>query len=36
MTIGGDMVNIMRKSENARLTTKRLDGVLRPFVDEKM
>lgn len=27
MTIGGDMLNIMKKSEKAKLTTKRFEGV---------
>jgi len=36
MTIAGDMQNIIRKSENARFTTRRLDGVRRGFVMEKM
>jgi hypothetical protein len=36
MTIGGDMQNIIRKSENARFTTRRLEGVLSDFVVEKM
>lgn len=32
----GDMVSIMRKSENARLTTSRLDGVFSVLVEQKM
>jgi hypothetical protein len=36
MTIAGDMQAIIRKSENARFTTRRLDGVLRDFVTQKM
>lgn len=36
MTIAGDMLSIIRKSENARFTTRRLDGVLSDFVDEKI
>jgi hypothetical protein len=36
MTIIGDMQVIIRKSENARFTTRRLDGVLRAFVVQKM
>jgi len=36
MTIIGDMQIIIVKSENARLTTRRLDGVRRDLVEEKM
>jgi hypothetical protein len=36
MTIAGDMQIIIRKSENARFTTRRLDGVLRGFVEQKI
>jgi hypothetical protein len=36
MTIIGDMQVIIAKSENARLTTRRLDGVRRDLVEEKM
>ena len=36
MTITGDMQLIIAKSENARLTTRRLDGVRRDLVEEKM
>jgi hypothetical protein len=36
ITIGGDMITIMRKSENARLTTRRLDGVRRDLVVENI
>lgn len=32
LTMGGDMKSIMQKSENARLTTKRLLGVRRDLV----
>lgn len=35
-TIAGHMVNIKQKSENARLTTSKLDGVLRLFVQVNM
>lgn len=31
-TIGGHMVDIKQKSENARFTTSKLEGVLRFFV----
>jgi hypothetical protein len=36
MTIAGDMHIIITKSENARFTTRRLDGVRRDFVEQKM
>jgi hypothetical protein len=36
MTIIGDMQVIIAKSENARLTTRRLDGVRRDLVEEKI
>jgi hypothetical protein len=36
MTIIGDMQIIIVKSENARLTTRRLDGVRRDLVEEKI
>jgi hypothetical protein len=36
ITIGGDMITIMRKSENARFTTKRLDGVRSDLVVENI
>ena len=36
MTIIGDMQVIIAKSENARFTTRRLDGVRRDLVEEKM
>jgi len=36
MTIIGDMQIIITKSENARLTTRRLDGVRSDLVEEKM
>ena len=36
MTMIGDMQVIITKSENARLTTRRLDGVQRDLVEEKM
>jgi hypothetical protein len=32
MAMNGIMVNIMRKSENAKLTTKRFEGVRKPGV----
>jgi hypothetical protein len=35
MIIGGPIVNIIKKSEKAKLTTKRLAGVRRDFVDMK-
>jgi hypothetical protein len=36
ITIGGDMITIMRKSENARLTTNRLEGVRSDLVAENI
>lgn len=30
------MVNIIKKSEKARLTTSKFDGVLKPFVEENI
>jgi len=36
MTIIGDMQVIITKSENARLTTRRLNDVQRDLVEEKM
>ena len=36
MIIAGDMQVIITKSEKARFTTRRLDGVRRDFVEEKM
>lgn len=35
-TMGGHIVNIIIKSENAKLTTSMLEGVLNDFVDKKI
>jgi len=34
--MGGDMITIIRKSEKARLTTRRFDGVRRDLVVENI